>query len=405
MPKKFDLSVIKDYEKARAFIKQFDSALRKHASSAGGSCWVAEDKIYVYGTRLSLNGRKSPVDVVIRCSSPGCIRELEIYCPDSPETEDFVFQIASQSLINTLAEKRERFFRRVFYCYFGTELDGEYWLQGIRVAPAGPGDHPAQIDKVERFITFDMHVEAVDIDEANSIALHESAKLAARLSFLTHIGLYTPTSEHRWVLPGHDDSIQPSILMQLGYYGKCQEIAEMPRKGALCGAGKYDGSLLDTVKFLGEQIKLPSLARKIISGANNAVSDKAEAFDNCCRLYQVALTAGRYSPTLQMSYFVAAVDALTAVEPPFNSFSGLVRYYSQSSPNLDSLLNFLHGSVRSAHFHAGSFPFGEFSKRDDLWIFKDMSQHELDTKFRLGRYIIRETIVNWALDNFKVSEQ
>lgn len=403
MPKNLDLSTIKDYKKARAFIKQFDSALRAHVSGAGGSCWIAEDKTYTYGTRLSLKDRENPVDVVIRCSSPECVHDLEIYCPDSPEAEDFVFQIASQSLINTLAEKRERFFRRVFYCYFGTELDGEYWLQGVRVAPAGPGDHPAQIDKVERFITFDMHVEAVDIDEANSIALHESAKIAARLSFLTHIGLYTPASEHRWVLPVHGDTIKPSMLMQLGYHGKCQEISKMPRKGDLCGAGRYDGSLLDTIKFLGEKIKLPSLARKILSGANNAESDKAEAFDSCCKLYQVALTAGRYSPTLQMSYFVAAVDALTASEPPLNSFSGLVRNYSQSFPELDSLLDFLHGSVRSAHFHAGNFPFGEFSKRDDLWIFKDMSQHELDAKFRLGRHIIRETIVNWALDNFKIS--
>jgi hypothetical protein len=75
-----------------------------------------------------------------------------------------------------------------------------------------------------------------------------------------------------------------------------------------------------------------------------------------------------------------------------------MRKYVKSEPNIDQLLDRLYGDVRSAHFHAGAFPLGEYDRRSvgallssDYVLSLDLSRQEYETT--------REAIVNWAMSH------
>src|SRR5207253_2573617 len=76
-------------------------------------------------------------------------------------------------------------------------------------------------------------------------------------------------------------------------------------------------------------------------------------------LFQIALTAGFHHPTVQMAYSVAAVDALShSKEHSMKSFIELVREYCPELPESD--VEYCYQKFRSAHFHAGALPGGEY---------------------------------------------
>ena len=80
---------------------------------------------------------------------------------------------------------------------------------------------------------------------------------------------------------------------------------------------------------------------------------------------QLALTIGRYHPTVKLSYEYASVNALAQVlsDEYRGSFSNFVR--NNIDEDEDSLLNFIHERVRSAHWHGGEFALGEIDYRKD----------------------------------------
>lgn len=320
---------------------------------------------------------------------------VEYESPDSEPIERLTNDLIIESLANALGAKKTEFFRRVWFCYIGEQLDGEYWLNSnVRVAPIDPADPNPHFPNVERYISIDMNVEAIDVHGAIAIANNRANVLAARLSLILNIGFYTPSAEHRWTFP--KDMNSACELRQLGYFNKGSDLSKMPSKGKTCKLGKFENSMHFRTKYMGEPTKFPKETRKLINAIDKSESRTRTAFDNCSLLYQLALNAGRYIPTVQLSYLVAAVDALCKAESEFKDPSPFIRHYASPMHDIEHLLNFMHRSVRSAHFHAGEFPFGEFEQPRRLKIYSGSSSRMSEHRFRECIKLIRTALANWA---------
>lgn len=77
-------------------------------------------------------------------------------------------------------------------------------------------------------------------------------------------------------------------------------------------------------------------------------------------LYQIAVTAGHHLPSVRASYQVAAVDAL--LRGGQHTRKTWIEFVQRYSPVIipETLLKQIYDEVRSAHFHGGSFPGGEY---------------------------------------------
>lgn len=395
MPK-IDLSVINNPAQQRYFIEHLDSTLRKHSNNSTGRSYYDEsgDHINESSIIININNSDDVLQLRITSTDKDHLKSIEFQCTESPKTEEFAHSLITQSLVNTLGIATTKFFRRVQYCYIGEQLDGEYWIKNTRIAPINPSDPTPFRCDVERYISLDMEVNAIDEQDAWSIAGYKADKLIAKLSMITDTGFYKPTLEQRWFIP--EDPNGPSELRQLGYFGHGPEITKMPRKGRLCKAGLVEGSMRSTMRYIGDSLKLPIETRRLLSALETKSANQNIAFENSALLYQFGLNAGRYSRTVKLSYLVASIDALCKAESTHNKFGKFLRHYAQATHSIDHLINFMHRDVRSAHFHAGEFPFGEFSLKKPTTIFKSSVDKISDHNFTECHKIIRYAISNWA---------
>ncbi|WPN56318.1 hypothetical protein [Pseudomonas sp. P9_31] len=393
----YPLSNIDDLAKQRLFLEYLDSALNRYSDSLGGSNYYDDNGNYIDESALNINLENDSGTLYIRIIAHDDDRliKIEYESPDSEAVEKLANALIIESLGNALGAKKKEFFRRVWFCYIGERLDGEYWLSSnVRVAPVDPEDPNPQLSRVERYISIDMNVEAIDVYGAIAIANNRANILAARLSLILNIGIYSPSAEHRWTIP--EDFNSACELRQLGYFNKGADLSKMPRKGRFCKLGKFEHSMHFRIKYQGESTKLPEETRKLLGAIDKSDNRIVTAFDNCALLYQLALNAGRYMPTVKLSYLVAAIDALCKAENEFKDPSPFIRHYASATHNIEHLLDFMHGSVRSAHFHAGEFSFGEFEQPRRLRIYSGsssrMSEHRLHECIKL----IRAALANWA---------
>lgn len=391
------LSNIEDPAKQRLFLEYLDAALGQYSDSSGGSNHYDENGDYVDETALNVKLQEGSGTLHIRiiAADDDNLKSIEYESPDSEATEKLANTLIIESLGNALGAKKKPFFRRVWFCYIGEHLDGEYWLgSNIRIAPVDPEDPNPQFSSSERYISIDMNVEAIDVHGAIVIANNRANLIAARLSLILNVGIYSPSSEHRWTIPEDHDS--PCERRQLGYRYNGPLLAELPRKGDICKLGKFEHSMHYRIPYFGETIKFPVETRKLISAIDDSDSRTATAFDNCAFLYQLALNAGKYLPTVKISYLVAAIDALCKAEVEFRDPSSFVRHYAMPTHDIDHLLNFMHRSVRSAHFHSGEFPFGEFEQTRRLNIYSGSSKRMSEHRYRECIKLIRAALANWA---------
>ena len=322
---------------------------------------------------------------------------IEVLSDIAPEPgwEAAVHTFVTEILVSALAEKVVKFFRRRAFHYVGPNLGGEYWLPGFRLAPAIPNDDTPQMINAERVVYIDQNVEAIDDMHAHTLADEIARRHAARLSLVLNVGMYYPQPEQRWFLRIQSDPPKiSSERSQLGFVDSSHTTSVMPEKGNECPLGDYGGSVLDSWRSAG-LLTCPAETRRILRGVDNGEPRLREAFDRCARLWQVAGVAGRMFPSVGMAYEIAAVEAITSAYPEYGSFSGFVRQNVPAIEGLENFLAFLYGSVRSAHFHAGEFPLGEFlALRIDI---TDSDVLERTNMRASGYEIIRKSIMSWIL--------
>ncbi|KJR28990.1 hypothetical protein BOO26_16990 [Vibrio navarrensis] len=110
-------------------------------------------------------------------------------------------------------------------------------------------------------------------------------------------------------------------------------------------------------------------------------------------MYNISITSGGNLATLDKSYKVCAIEALSKVEGI--SFSQFLEKYSIEG--FDKKLSDYFYTVRSSHFHAGKFAFDEFNfnmQREISFSFKEKTSDYIN----FDNYI-RIAIVNWIKSN------
>jgi len=395
---------IRDGQKQRDFLDYLNSALRERMPNLRGGAGRDESGNFVstiYGAfqidqdKISLSWRikKDPAGVLVDL-------EVESLYEDVPETKwhTAAYEFITSVLATALADSRRTFFRRNLFFYFGPQLDGEYWLPGFRFAPVLVDDPMPLLLNGERVTAIDQVVEAIDDIHASALANEAAKRIAARLSLLLNVGLSAPDHTMRWVLIQTDDgTVKESIRCHTGYLHPDANITEMPKKGDLCPAGSYSGSLAARYRVAGELQSLPPQARKILRGIDQADPVITDAFDRGARLYHVALVCGRTFPSVGLAYRVAAVEAISKATPDADSFAEFMRNHVESQNNIEPMLKYLYGKARSGHFHEGVFPLGEYATQWHGGGLMDSDSIELDALHRACYELTREAIVNWIL--------
>ena len=401
---KIDLNLPRG-DRQRVFLDHLNSQLRSRTSGYSGSASYREDGLFessVTGPFL-VDQEQVPLTWRVVKSPDGSLLFIEAERADDTtcqtKWEHAAYEFVTSVLSAALAERRNRFFRRVFFNYVGVQLDGEYWLPGMRFAPAWPEDDQPYLINAERVVSIDMAIDAIDDMDAMSLAEETARRQAARISLLLDVGLYRTTSQSKWVIPITDDRpADKSVRLQLGFWGHGPQLTEMPKKGNICPLGKYSGSLTARYRVAGQLLSFPPQARKILRAIDDATPVVTDSFDRSARLHQVALVIGNQYPSVGLAYRVAAIEAISKADSECKGFSDFIRKYAKSMTNTDALLDYMYGTARSAHFHAGEFPLGEFGTQRFFDPLMDSDYVQQSHVHRMCFEIIREAIVNWIFD-------
>ena len=119
----------------------------------------------------------------------------------------------------------------------------------------------------------------------------------------------------------------------------------MPRKGELCQGVRFEGSVFTDEQVGRPKFYLPEETRNILRGLKQSTPALRSAFDKCALLYQLALTIGRYHPTVRISYEYASVNAIAQVLS--NEYSGsfsnfVINNINNPDEDVSVLLDYIH---------------------------------------------------------------
>lgn len=394
---------IRSKDKQRRFLDYLNANLRQHISSSSGQAGFKRDGTFesVITGAFSLDNTEVVLTWKFFKSKEGILEYIEVICEEdnieNSEWTDKAHKLIYSSLASALEKKQKSFFVRRKFFYVGPQLDGEYWIRGFRFAPAFPEDPKPYLLNAERPIVIETKLKAIDSRHLVGIANEFANRQSARLSLLLNVGIYKSEQVFRWVLEKNDKGKQISQRHQLGFSTTNSLPNKMPMKEELCPLGKYQSELRAKYRYAGELLSLPAETRKVYRAIEESNKNIEDAFDHCARLYQTGRVIGLHYPSAGLAYQVAAVESITQAIPEFDGFSDFVRRFVEPKPELDTALDFLYASVRSAHFHGGKFPFGEFSNHTLSGPLMDSDQIEKSSLRTLGFQITREAIVNWLL--------
>lgn len=389
----------------QAFMAYLNSALRRSPGPHSSEGVLDDDgsfKVELTGAML-IGELTLQLRWRLKNAPDGTLLGLEAECiqedADSLNWQGALSEFVVSVMANALSARKSQYFRRSTFFYVGEHLDGEYWIRNVRFAPGFPDDPYPFLGNAERVVVLDQTVLAIDEMHASLLADERARTLAARLSFLLNTGLYPVEHTQRWVWPVVDGIPAPeSIRMQLGFAHPSMQATAMPAKGETCRPGQYSGSLMARYRLSGQLLSLPAEARKILRMVDAAAPIVSEAFDSAARLHHVGAVCGRLFRSVELAYRVAAVEAASRASPNANSFGAFMRQYVKSPCNLDAVIKYAYGPVRSGHFHAGEFPMGEYRQHRMFDLFMDADDVQQDGLHRTCYEVTREAIVNWLTE-------
>lgn len=306
--------------------------------------------------------------------------------------EQLANDLIREALVATVNYKREKYFCRYTYAYIGPPLDGEYYISGFRVAPAVfPDDDQWLID--ERIIYIDLYEKGIDKMHAQAIGKVRAEQIVALLSVFLGIGIYSIPPERRWVLQDGKSCKR----CQLGYFDSKPVPTKMPKKGEVCPLGhttKVDRDKFDSLSMK-KGLLFPNDIRTLFRCYYNLSPEKSKAYIGAASLFRISLTAGKYYPTVAMSYQIAAMDALViGKEHNQKAFQELIQEFCPEAPA--EFTSEIYGKIRSSHFHQGSLPGGEY----EIMMIRPLRGPHFLMRFNLQReiFLISHTVlIRWLL--------
>ena len=339
------------------------------------------------------SGELTPTTWVLLWDKDGLLSSISVEAPaGSPGWwKDAVNSTYQNALASALSADKAKFFRRDQFAYIGPNLDGEYWIAGWRIAPAIPDDEGDFVS--ERIVLLDHWTEAVNDQHSMSIGQVKADRIMVLLSLFVGIGFYRIPVVKKWVITGPGESKR----YQLGYRSGTPYPENMPKKGEECSLGKsvaVDRRDLGSTSLTG-RLHLPSDTRELFRAFENLSQPDQRVFFGAAALHHIGLPAGSHLPSVSLSYQVAAVEALAEKQ----SLEGIVDLVRKYNPQVsDEFIKHLYGKVRSAHFHAGEFPLGEFDPKSVGPIMDP--EHLSQTDLRVGAsLVLQPTLIDWLLDH------
>ena len=245
------------------------------------------------------------------------------------------------------------------------------------------------------FVFLDHWVEAVDSSQSISIGMANADRIMVLLSFFVGIGFYRIPIVKKWVLT------EPGISkrFQLGFHSRTPYPTAMPGKGKQCRLGKsvqVDRRDPRSTPVSIRGLRLPNDARKLFRAFKKLSQADQEVFFGAAALYHIGLTAGRDFPSLRLSYQVAAVEAVAEPDKPrLEGFVALVGKYNSQLP--EEFVRGLYGSIRSAHFHGGRFPLGEYEPLIIGHVMGADRASQIDLQIHT-QHVLQPTLIDWLLE-------
>lgn len=392
-------------EKCDVFQEYLHAAIRKLTDSPfgpPGSSGYRSDGRYVITMSLDLPVESEVIalQLIMAIEPDGSLRKVEFHSTTAEGIDDSKWNVYASNFItgvitSAFSNHLNRFFIRSTFCRTGCDLDGEYWLPGFRFAPAMPENEQSYLYDAERYLYIDQEVDAIDQMHASDIASERALQYSARLSLILNTALYKPPRGMKWFLENKGSEGLVSRLEHLGFvFSPWPD--KMPKKGEECRLGRFETSVFSEHPNPMGLLMCPKETRKILRGINNCPTDIREAFDSCARLYQISLTAGRGFPTIRLAYQVGAVESITQNVSGYSGFSDFIKKeFPIPDDSADAFLERLYGSIRSAHFHGGSFPLGEFETKKFGWGIGNRNSHDNWDTDMLASKLIRQSIVHW----------
>ena len=382
------------------FLDYLNSALRRKILNYSGQTQYLEDETFessIVGLFSSDNSQET-LTWKIRKDKKGNLKEIEVKC-DGPNVDESIWEkdvqrFLEEVLLSAFQEHDQSFFIRRIFFYIGPQLDGEYWFNDVspfRFAPILQDELPFAIN-VERAVSIDFNINAIDQNHANSLAEEAVNRIVAKLGFLLNVGIYSLRSENRWV-------INPATFechrYPLGFHMVGMQINEMPKKGKLFKSGNYSGTF--GLQWAGQFLSFPKETRKILRFLNKEKTQLAERFDQSVRLYRIASLIFNISPSATLAYRVASIEALIQGNSKYKSFSDFMLKNVPPREDLKDILDYLYQNIRSAHFHGGQFPMGEYESTRYFNPFIDQEFVNRVSIQNVCLEITRKAIVNWLL--------
>ncbi len=374
----------------------------------------------------------------------------------------FVLEFMDQVLRGQINEELKLYTVRTYNKIFNSHpIRGEFLINGKYKFLIKPYIWTSKEEPfTEQVVMYDIEVHAVNIEHARSLAYNFTLDVNAYLSVLLDVGFEMITSEFRIFTTknaqggfdinryrtGYID-YELKLMVKDNHYGlksmldtehvnsfssgkmSLEFAMEKPDGGYVF----FDSMIYDTYSnndflddlfskhkikknketskerpmhipidymphYPGEEIKIPSDIRKYFIGIARLGEDERQAFDACCRMYNISLTSGNGIATRDESYKVCAIEALAKSEKL--SFSDFLMKYSNEG--FDKKLSDYFYTVRSSHFHSGKFAFDEFNinlQREVSFSFKEKNADYIN----FNKYI-RIALVNWIGRNLLCNE-
>lgn len=355
---------------------------------------------------------------------------------------------------NIISEKKEKYTIRVYYKILHDKgIKGEYIVSflgnKIRFKTIFNKTIPGTISEI--IIGVDCALEAISLEHARSKAINLTKEFVAYLSLLLNVGFYDLHSENTYCIVQNDEEFQTELgvknffdselqlivgnnMNRMWHIKDIEEEKKIPQSFfSLYGFDKEGGFTSGYIKnsfekynynmqkmfkdfkieknkngndhaenidystiYSGELVRVPRQIRNYYKGIKELSSSKEKYFRNCCRLYNLSLTAGQYEPTLMLAYMVNAVECLAKSEEKNRSFSEFMKKYLDKEYDKE-LSDFLYGNLRSGHFHSGEMFFTEYNIKLDISLEKGFIL--MQDRFNKGRNILRKALINWVEKN------
>lgn len=188
--------------------------------------------------------------------------------------------------------------------------------------------------------------------------------------------------------------------MRIGNVSSIEEIFSKHRiykiKERMKNTDEYQEEIDAGIHYCNQAIKIPRQIRSYYRGIDKYKKqdfEKYKYFRNASRLYNKSKVIGTDDASIEISFMVASMEALSKTEGDIGFTNFVMKYNSDViREDLDSLYG-----IRSKLFHAGSFSFFEFEF--DVNPYSDPMYFEFQRKYVLYKKILRRTFVNWISCN------